>query len=176
MSITDTDRGSQESVIGTLWALESSRSHLVSDMSMKDSVRLGRRWGQGCQGPRHHTLHRILQTQLRGRGRCRKRTQPHQAPQSHPASRSTQWPHTGLNSKVSVPDATSCSQQTRIKKQFKTGHAQVNRPVVAVGTVTTGDSGSLTPHGKGHSHGKFFTASLSRVTDVPEVAQHRPVK
>ena len=110
MSITDTDRGSQESVIGIPWALESSRSHLVSDMSTKDSVRLGRRWGQGCQGPRHHTLRWILQTQLRGRGGHQRRTQPHQAPQSHSASRSTQWPHTGLNSKVSVPKATSCSQ------------------------------------------------------------------
>ena len=62
------------------------------------------------------------------------------------------------------------------KKQFKTGHAQLNRPVVAGSTVTTGDSGTLTPHGKGHSHGNFSTPSLSRATDVPEVAQHRPEK
>ena len=75
-----------------------------------------------------------------------------------------------------TPPAPKHALKKKKKKKFKTGHAQVNRPIVAGGTVTTGDSGTLTPHGKGHSHGKFFTPSLSRATDVPEVAQHRPVK
>lgn len=50
MSITDTDRGSQESMIGTPWALGSSRSHLVSDMSMQDSGQAGKEMGAGMPG------------------------------------------------------------------------------------------------------------------------------
>lgn len=91
-------------------------------------------------------------------------TKPHT--QSSPAGERIQWP---LNSVVSVPDPspTSCSQRTGTKKkkknkQFKTGHVQVNRPVVAGGTVTTGDPGILTLVARGPRHGKFsFSLSLS---------------
>lgn len=81
----------------------------------------------GCPscGPRGPGSSHRLQKQehSRGRTRCQKRTQPHQAPlaQSCPASGRAQRPRTGLNSNISVPDPspTSWSQQTRMKKTIQ---------------------------------------------------------
>ena len=88
------------------------------------------------------------------------------------ANEQTQWPRTVLNSNISVFNlgAPPAPKRTCTENQFKTRHAQGNRPIAA-GGVTTGHLGTLTRCGRGHGHGKFplpLSSSLVRIKNDAE--------